>query len=147
MIQGLIDRANEIMQGLFESNESENSSAGNNETEATKQESAESKPYNGCLQNWYLPEDTIGLHADDERDLQAQYPIVSLTWGTRRFILKPRDKSLEKVEVYLEDGDLLLMGGRCQKTHRHEVPKPISTMDPETLDQINWNIRNFRDPA
>lgn len=149
MIQSLIDRANEVTRGLFVScsKDEEMSATANydNETDA-KSELSESKPYNGCLQNWYLIEDTIGLHADDERDLQAQYPIISLTWGgTRRFVLKPRDKSLKKVEMYLEDGDLLLMGGTCQKTHRHEVPKPRSTMDPETSDRINWTIRAFRD--
>eukprot|EP00581_Thalassiosira_minuscula_P006758 CAMPEP_0183704778 /NCGR_PEP_ID=MMETSP0737-20130205/2052_1 /TAXON_ID=385413 /ORGANISM="Thalassiosira miniscula, Strain CCMP1093" /LENGTH=263 /DNA_ID=CAMNT_0025931779 /DNA_START=97 /DNA_END=885 /DNA_ORIENTATION=- len=138
MIQLLIDRANEVTRGLFASSENEKNPNRSSESEA-KSELAQTKPYNGCLQNWYLIEDTIGLHADDERDLQAQYPIISLTWGgTRRFVLKPRDKSLKKVEMYLEDGDLLLMGGLCQKTHRHEVPKPRSTMDPETSDRINW---------
>ena len=140
MIQRLIGRANEATRGLFVSSEDESSTISNNETKT------EAKPYNGCLQNWYLMEDTIGLHADDERDLLVQYPIISLTWGgTRRFVLKPRDKSLKKVEIYLDDGDLLLMGGTCQKTHRHEVPKPRSTMDPETSDRINWTIRAFRE--
>ena len=42
-------------------------------------------PYNACLQNWYLTEDTIGLHADDESHNRQEFPIWSLSWGgTRR---------------------------------------------------------------
>ena len=148
MIQALIDRANEATRGLFVSakRSAERNNANCGDDGVVVSVVAESTPYNGCLQNWYHPEDTIGIHADDERDLQAQYPIFSLTWGgTRRFVLKPRDKSLQKVELFLEDGDLLLMGGHCQRTHRHEVPKRRTTKDPPTSDRINWTIRAFRD--
>ena len=110
-------------------------------TDSIQQENA----YNGCLQNWYLPEDTIGLHADDEKVMRKGFPIFSLSWGgTRRFLFRPRDKSKEKVEIWLNDGDLLVMGGTCQETHQHEVPKRRVTMDPQTSNRINWTIRAFR---
>ena len=116
--------------------------------------------------------DTIGLHADDERSLYQDYPILSLSWGgTRRFLFRrkqppPPSKQKEDhnkkggnattkhgkrenneeavVELWLEDGDLLVMGGTCQKTHKHEVPKWRPTKDPPTSNRINWTLRAFR---
>lgn len=145
MVQVLIDRVNEVTSGL---SWSPSGDATHPDDDVNDNETV-SRPYNGCLQNWYHPEDTIGLHADDERDLLDRYPIFSLSWGgTRRFVLKPREKKetlIPKVEVYLEDGDLLVMGGNCQKTHRHEVPKLRATKDPGTSDRISWTVRAFRD--
>ena len=51
----------------------------------------------------------------------TRLPIFSVSWGgTRRFLF--RDKPSDKVvaELVLKDGDLLVMGGLCQKTHKHE---------------------------
>lgn len=126
LIPVLIQRANELTETLLYNPEKESS------------------PYNGCLQNWYRPDDTIGLHSDDEKELRVDLPIFSLSWGgTRRFLLRSKDTK-EKTEVWLRDGDLLIMGGTCQTTHKHEVPKLRSTMDPPTSDRINWTIRAFR---
>jgi hypothetical protein len=119
--------------------------------------------YNGCLQNWYLPVHSIGLHADDERAMRTGAPIFSLSWGgPRRFLLRAKPGYLPAsaalgpapttefaaaraavVELQLRDGDLLVMGGTCQNTHKHEVPKLRKTMDPPTGRRINWTIRAF----
>ena len=105
----------------------------------------EQQPYNACLQNWYEPEDTIGLHADDEKVNRPEFPILSISWGgTRRFLFRSKDKK-SREELYLKDGDLLVMGGSCQMTHHHEIPKRRVTMDPPTARRINWTIRAFRD--
>jgi alkylated DNA repair dioxygenase AlkB len=99
--------------------------------------------YNGCLQNWYEPDDTIARHSDNEKELRREFPILSLSWGgTRRFLFLEK-KTKTKVEVWLEDGDLLCMGGTCQATHHHEVPKRRVTMDPPTCNRINWTLRAF----
>ena len=122
--------------------------------------------YNGCLQNWYTPMDSIGLHADDEKSLCKEYPILSLSWGgTRRFLFRKKQhpkenkgennsitsknndantRDINVAELWLEDGDLLVMGGTCQETHKHEVPKLRKTKDPPTTNRINWTIRAFR---
>lgn len=127
MVQSLINEVNDIVEKVY----------------PTKANDA-SPPYNGCLQNWYLPEHKIGLHADDERMMKKGYPIFSLSWGgTRRFLFRARDNRQDVVELYLEDGDLLVMGGTCQQTHKHEVPKLRKTMDPATSERINWTIRAF----
>jgi alkylated DNA repair dioxygenase AlkB len=124
MVQLLLQKANELTTSLRGDDE---------------------EPYNGCLQNWYEPDDTIGLHADDERAMRQHYPIFSLSWGgTRRFLFRNK-ASKHKTELWLEDGDLLVMGGSCQETHQHEVPKRRVTMDPPTSDRINWTIRAFHD--
>lgn len=127
MIQLLLKRANEL-------------------TGTLQTENGDKEPYNGCLQNWYEPDDTIGLHADDEKAMRQEYPIFSLSWGgTRRFLLRER-QTKKKTELWLEDGDLLVMGGTCQETHQHEVPKRRVTIDPPTSDRINWTIRAFHAP-
>lgn len=124
MVQALLKRANELTTSIQDENDT--------------------NPYNGCLQNWYEPDDTIGVHADDEKVMRQEYPIFSLSWGgTRRFLLRER-QTKKKTELWLEDGDLLVMGGTCQETHQHEVPKRRVTMDPPTSDRINWTIRAFR---
>lgn len=104
-------------------------------------------PLNGCLQNWYEPEDTIGLHADDERALVSGSPIVALSWGaTRRFLIKPI-KDGRRVDLELEDGDLLIMGGTMQQTHKHEIPLRRKTKDKyEPGRRISWTFRNFHFP-
>jgi alkylated DNA repair dioxygenase AlkB len=105
-------------------------------------------PYNGCLQNWYEPNDTIGLHADSERSLREDCPIWSLSWGgTRRFLFREKLNKRVKTDIFLNDGDLLIMGGTCQLTHYHEVPKRRVTLDPPTSKRINWTIRAFHDRA
>jgi alkylated DNA repair dioxygenase AlkB len=111
--------------------------------------------YNACMQNWYTPEDSIGLHSDDE-DYHAKRPIFSISWGgTRRFVLRAKKNKNTKtqqdsderiVEVWLEDGDLLIMGGTCQETHKHEVPKERKR-DPITSNRISWTIRAIKTNA
>lgn len=127
MVQLLIKHANELTQSI--------------------QTSGDTEPYNGCLQNWYEPNDAIGLHADDEKVMRHEYPIFSLSWGgMRRFLFRER-ASIKMTELWLENGDLLVMGGMCQTTHRHEVPKRRVTMDPATSNRINWTIRAFHNPS
>ena len=129
MVRELIDRTNALVSGILPR-----------------------KPYNGCLQNWYQVDHQIGLHSDDERSLQPGCPIFSLTWGgERRFLFKARKDSKSEcfldcteVELYLQDGDLLVMGGTVQQTHKHTVPKWRKTKDPPTSNRINWTIRAFR---
>eukprot|EP00747_Dinoflagellata_sp_TGD_P064246 gnl/TRDRNA2_/TRDRNA2_153816_c0_seq6.p1 gnl/TRDRNA2_/TRDRNA2_153816_c0~~gnl/TRDRNA2_/TRDRNA2_153816_c0_seq6.p1 ORF type:complete len:344 (+),score=48.89 gnl/TRDRNA2_/TRDRNA2_153816_c0_seq6:20-1051(+) len=82
--------------------------------------------YEACLVNWYDGGGhSIGAHSDDERELVKGAPIFALSWGaTRTFRVTPRTPSAgRRAELELRDGDLVVMGGRCQQTHKHEVPK------------------------
>ena len=42
--------------------------------------------------------------------------------GARRFLLRPRDGGAS-IRLLPGSGDLLVMGGTCQRTWEHSVPK------------------------
>ena len=114
-------------------------------------ETAPKPIYNACLVNWYTPEHTIGLHSDNESEMDTSWPIFSLSWGgPRRFLLRPKakhnkPKSKEMVhEVLLKDGDLLVMGGKCQDEFKHEIPKVRWTRDGLVGNRISWTIRRMK---
>jgi len=82
--------------------------------------------YEACLVNWYDGgEHWIGAHADDERGLVPKAPVFSLSWGeTRAFKLAPKTAGGGlRMDLELEDGDVLVMGGECQRTHKHQIPR------------------------
>ena len=80
---------------------------------------------NSVLLNYYRNEnDSMGLHADDEKELGKNPVIASLSLGeTRRFRLKHRHKKELRKELELTNGSLLVMGGTLQRYWKHEVPK------------------------
>ena len=107
---------------------------------------------NSCLENWYEPEHWLGDHRDDERALVRDAPVASVTWGAaRRFTLKPRKKmpaaDAVALELYLGDGDLLVMGGACQQTHVHGVPKRRKKDEGAPGRRISWTFRQFKAPG
>ena len=74
--------------------------------------------------NWYRDgHDSVAWHGDRvARDLpEATIAIVSLG-GPRRFMLRPKGGG-SSVRFELASGDLLAMGGSCQRTWQHCVPK------------------------
>ena len=105
-------------------------------------------PFNGCLTNWYLPEHTIASHADDEKQLKIHHPIFSLSWGgPRRFLVKPKRGVIgaTSADILINCGDLVIMGGTLQDTHKHEVPKWRKTKDVFIPGRrINWTVRAFK---
>ncbi len=85
-----------------------------------------SEKLNGILVNWYEPLDHIGMHSDDETDLRKGEPIITLVLmedpqATRTFRLVPKGDGEQK-NYELGHGDVLIMGGNTQKTHKHGVP-------------------------
>lgn len=106
--------------------------------------------FNMCLCNWYEPHHYIGAHSDDVRQLIPHSPIASLSWGcTRTFVLKPKvsklrsDSELHVMSVEVHSGDLLIMGGKCQTTHTHEILK-TKKKDPAQSNRINFTFRCFK---
>jgi len=98
--------------------------------------------FNMCLVNWYDTGDhNIGRHSDDERQLVKNSPIAGLSWGsTRTFKLAPK-KGVNgyKLDLPVNDGDLIVMGGTLQKTHTHEIPKTKSPVGP----RVSFTFRIF----
>jgi len=86
--------------------------------------------FNSCLLNYYPSgDDGMGYHADDEKELGNHPVIASLSLGaTRKFVLKHK-KTQDKVELYLESGQLIVMHGETQKCWKHTVTKTKTVLE------------------
>ncbi|KRG35724.1 alpha-ketoglutarate-dependent dioxygenase AlkB family protein [Psychrobacter sp. P11G3] len=80
--------------------------------------------FNTCLLNYYPSgADGMGYHADDEKELGHQPVVASLSLGaTRKFVFKHK-KTQDKVELYLESGQLVVMHGDTQTFWKHTITK------------------------
>ncbi len=80
---------------------------------------------------WYRDgNDSVAFHGDRiarERD-EAIVATVSLG-GPRRFLMRPKSGGAS-LTFSLGHGDLVVMGGSCQRTWEHSVPKARSTAEP-----------------
>lgn len=98
---------------------------------------------NSVLANLYRNErDSMGWHADDERELGTNPTIVSVSLGqTRRFWLK--HAAAETIRLELGHGSLLVMRGSTQHHWKHSVPKETSHREP----RINLTFRHILEVA
>lgn len=97
-------------------------------------------PFNQCLCNWYRPDHYVGPHQDNTRPLVWRSPIAALSLGaTRRFRLKPVKEGRE-MTIEVRDGDLVVMGGACQETHRHEIMR-----DGALGNRVSFTFRCFKE--
>lgn len=113
----------------------------------TRVELAAGAALNSVLLNRYRNgDDSMGLHSDDEPELGPNPVVASLSLGeTRRFVLKPKRErdGCAELKLDLEHGSLLVMGGTCQHTHRHAVPKQRHVRG----ERINLTFRNVAPKA
>ena len=89
-------------------------------------EAAVGARFNSVLLNYYRNgRDSVAWHSDDEAELGAQPVIASLSLGVPRvFQLKHRERTeLERVDIELPGGSLLVMAGDCQRYWCHQIPK------------------------
>jgi alkylated DNA repair dioxygenase AlkB len=80
--------------------------------------------YDSAWLNLYRNQhDGTGWHADKlpSRRLESIVPVLSLG-ATRRFLIRPRAGG-KSILVAAAGGDLVVMGGRCQRDWVHSVPK------------------------
>lgn len=103
-------------------------------------EIATQQRFNSVLGNFYRNEnDSMGWHADKEKELGAQPCIASLSFGAARLFRTQHNRSKQIINVTLENGSLLVMSGVFQKHWRHSVPKqPYAT-----LPRINLTFRHI----
>lgn len=95
---------------------------------------------NAVLLNRYKDgDDYIGKHSDDEKDLNPDAFIVSVSLGATRDFIFTHKETNEKVSIELESGSVILMGGDCQKNWKHEIPKRKKVKDP----RINLTFRSI----
>ena len=82
------------------------------------------RPFSRLWMNWYRDNnDATGWHADRpaKKLTEAIIPVLSLG-ATRRFRLRAATGG-PSTTIVVNDGDLVVMGGRCQNDYRHCVPR------------------------
>ena len=96
--------------------------------------------FNACLFNYYpTGDDGMGYHADNESELGNEPIIASVSLGaTRKFVFKHRITK-EKVEIPLQDGQLIVMRGQTQRHWLHSLPKTKKV----TEGRINLTFRHI----
>jgi alkylated DNA repair dioxygenase AlkB len=100
--------------------------------------------FNSVLCNLYRNgADSMGWHADDEKELGPSPVIASVSLGaTRRFVLRHVKKKEPAVTLALSSGSLLVMGGTLQTFWRHALPKAADVDRP----RINLTFRRIVEP-
>jgi len=93
--------------------------------------------YNSSLLNWYRDgTDIISMHSDKEivNNMGDVYSTVStLSLGaTRKFRIKSKVKvndMFEKIDINLNNGDLIIMGPHFQDYYTHGIPQQKKVME------------------
>ena len=70
--------------------------------------------------------DSVAMHGDTTARNMLEALVATVSLGEpRRFLLKPAEGG-ESMMFALGRGDLIVMGGSCQRTWRHGIPKTAS---------------------
>jgi alkylated DNA repair dioxygenase AlkB len=104
----------------------------------TKAELTAQTAFNSVLINRYRTGmDSMGWHADKERELGPQPVIASVSLGTTRTFDFRHTKTRQTHALQLTHGSLLIMQGRTQLDWAHRVPK-----EPDARgERINLTFR------
>lgn len=96
--------------------------------------------YNGILVNYYDgPEHYIGYHSDDEKELVKNSDIYCFSLGDSRDFCLKSNKTKEVFKIKLMNNSLVIMGGTCQNTHKHSIPKR-----KKAKKRISITVRKFK---
>lgn len=77
--------------------------------------------HNQCLLNLYDDDMYLGQHADDERGMVPNEPILTFGFGaTRAFRITRNNKKV--TDVQSAHNSLIVMAGSMQKSHKHGIP-------------------------
>ncbi|HEY5140537.1 MAG TPA: alpha-ketoglutarate-dependent dioxygenase AlkB [Methylococcales bacterium] len=96
--------------------------------------------FNSVLANLYRDgRDSMGCHADDEKELGLNPVIASLSLGDERLFKLHHKKHKETLDIILGHGDLLVMAGTLQHHWLHSVPKTKKIKTP----RINLTFRKI----
>ena len=108
-------------------------------------ENATGARYNSVLLNYYRDgNDSVGLHADNEKELGKNPNIASISLGAPRTFILVQQRSVDcecapGYEQYeLTPGSLLVMSGTTQHFWKHSIPK-AAVAGP----RINLTYRHF----
>ncbi|HCN52158.1 MAG TPA: alpha-ketoglutarate-dependent dioxygenase AlkB [Chryseobacterium sp.] len=105
-------------------------------------EEVSGETYNSCLLNLYHDgSEGMAYHSDGETDLKKHGAIASLTFGAERKFLFKHKTTKEKVEVFLENGSLLIMKGVTQDNWLHRLPPTTKVKTP----RVNLTFRTIEE--
>ncbi|WP_294215394.1 alpha-ketoglutarate-dependent dioxygenase AlkB [uncultured Chryseobacterium sp.] len=98
--------------------------------------------YNSCLLNLYHDgSEGMAYHSDAEKDLKKHGAIASLTFGAERKFAFKHKTTKEKVELWLENGSLLVMKSTTQDHWLHRLPPTTRVKTP----RINLTFRTIEE--
>lgn len=96
--------------------------------------------FNSCLLNLYHNGDEgMSWHSDDEKALEENSAIASLSLGAVRKFSFRHKQSKETVALMLEHGSLLVMKDSTQTHWHHQLPKTKKVTEP----RINLTFRRM----
>jgi alkylated DNA repair dioxygenase AlkB len=96
--------------------------------------------FNSCLLNLYHDgNEGMGWHSDDEKSIEDNSTIASVSLGAERKFSFKHKQSNKTISVLLEHGSLLLMKDVTQKNWLHSLPKSSKI----TLPRINLTFRRM----
>jgi alkylated DNA repair dioxygenase AlkB len=97
--------------------------------------------YNSCLLNLYHDgNEGMAWHSDDEKALVTDAAIASLSFGAERKFCFKHKKAGERVDIFLENGSLLVMKGVTQINWLHRLPPTKKVKAP----RINLTFRTMQ---
>ena len=98
------------------------------------------RTFNSCLLNLYHSgEEGMAWHSDDERTLEPDGAIASLSLGAERKFSFRHRKACDTLSIQLEPGSLLVMHGATQTHWMHSLPKTKKIM----LPRVNLTFRTM----
>jgi alkylated DNA repair dioxygenase AlkB len=105
------------------------------------------RPLSGVGLNLYRDgRDSVAFHADRElRDLDDSLVAIVTLGQQRPFLLRPRGGGRSH-DLAPASGDLLVMGGRCQATWEHAVPKSARSLGPRLSASWRWSRGGYARP-
>ncbi|KFF75401.1 DNA methylase [Chryseobacterium sp. P1-3] len=107
-----------------------------------KCEEVSGETYNSCLLNLYHDgSEGMAYHSDGETDLKKHGAIASLSFGAERKFLFKHKQTKEKVEIFLENGSLLIMKGTTQDNWLHRLPPTTKVKTP----RVNLTFRTIEE--
>lgn len=96
--------------------------------------------FNSCLLNLYHNgSEGMAWHSDGETDLKKNGAIASLTFGAERKFAFKHKQTLQKVELMLEHGSLLVMKDTTQTFWLHRLPPTTLVTKP----RVNLTFRTI----
>lgn len=96
--------------------------------------------FNSVLANLYRDgQDSMGCHADNEKELGLNPLIASLSLGEERLFRLHHKQRKERLDMFLQSRDLLIMAGALQHHWLHSLPKTKKSKNP----RINLTFRKI----